>query len=216
MAAPTTWTELKAELLADCMREDDEVLIARLPFFIGRAEAHLQRELLSPEREARDTLVSASGVAALPEDFGGVKAVWSEAPVTRVLDAVTPSALRQRYSVAAVGIPLHFSIEGEIMLLGPTPPDGHAIELTYIEGVPTLGPKRACNWLLADHPDVYVQASLAELYEFIEHFEKADRCRAKRDQTTDSINRAARRRKTNSGPLVACPGLRQAPGRLKA
>jgi hypothetical protein len=216
MAAPTTWTELKAELLADCMREDDEVLIARLPSFIARAEAHFQRELFSPEREARDTLVSASGVAALPADFGAVKAVWSEAPVTRVLDAVTPSALRQRYSAAAVGIPLHFSIEGEIMLLGPAPPDGHAIEMTYIEAIPTLGPQRACNWLLADHPDVYIQASLAALYEFTEHFEKADRCGAQRDQTLDSINRAGRRRKSNSGTLIASPGVRQITGRVKS
>jgi hypothetical protein len=57
---------------------------------------------------------------------------------------------------------------------------------------------------------------LAELYEFTEHYEKADRCGARRDQTMDSINRAARRRKTNSGPLVAYPGVLQITGRAKA
>jgi hypothetical protein len=178
MAAPTTWTELKAELLADCMREDDEALIARLPYFIGRAEAHVQRELFSPERQARATLTPVNGVVALPVDFDGVSTVWINAPVARVLAAVTPSALRRRYSTAAMGTPRHFAIDGETMLLGPVPGEGQTIALTYIEGIAALGPGQATNWLLRDHPDVYVGASLAELYEFTEHHEKADRCRA--------------------------------------
>jgi hypothetical protein len=216
MSAPITWGELRAELLADCMREEDEVLTARLPSFIARAEAHFQRELFSPEREARATLVVASGMAALPADFGGVRTVWVEAPVVRVLEAVTPSVLRQHYPSTAAGYPRHFAIEGETMLIRPVPGDGHAIALTYIEGIPALGPRRACNWVLSDCPDLYVQAALAELYEFTEHYEKADRCRARRDQVIASINRSDRRRKTNSGPLVASAGVRQANRRARA
>jgi hypothetical protein len=209
MAAPTTWTELKAELLADCMRADDEALIARLPYFIGRAEAHFQRELFSPEREVKTTLVVASGVAALPPDFGGVRTAWIDRPVYRVLEAVTPSALRRRYPTATYGTPLHFAIEGESMLLGPNWPNGRAIMMTYTTGIAPLGPQQASNWLLVDHPDVYVQASLVELYEFTEHYQKADRCRAQRDQAMASISRSARRRRTNSGPLAASLEVRQ-------
>jgi hypothetical protein len=216
MVAPTTWTELKAELLADCMREDDEVLIARLPYFIGRAEALFQRELFSPERETRATLIAAGGVVALPADFGGVRTVWIEAPVARVLEAVTPSALRQHYPAAAVGTPRHFAIEGETMLLRPLAPEGRAIALSYIEGIRPLGPRQACNWLLGNYPDVYVQASLAELYEFTEHHDKADRCRARRDEAIASINRSARRRKTNSGQLVTSAAIRQVSRRVRA
>jgi hypothetical protein len=216
MGSPTTWTELKAELLADCMREHDEVLTARLPYFIGRAEAQFQRELFSPERDARATLMVASNVVALPADFGGVRTVWIEAPFVRVLDAVTPSVLRKRYLAAAVGTPQHFAIEGKTLLLGPIPREGDAIELTYIEGIRPLGPRQACNWLLADHPDAYVQAALVELYEFLEHYEKADRCRVKRDQVIASVNRSARRRKTNSDPLVASAGVRQVSRRMWA
>jgi hypothetical protein len=201
--APATWTELKAELLAECMREEDEVLIARLPYFIGRAEAHFQRELFSPERQARATLTSVNGAVALPEDCDGVGTVWIDAPVARVLEAVTPSVLRQRYLTAAVGTPMHFAIEGETMLLGPVPREGQVIALTYIEGIAALGPGQATNWLLRDHPDAYVWASLSELYEFTEHHEKADRCRTKRAEVIDSIARGARRRRINSGPLVA-------------
>jgi hypothetical protein len=195
------------------MREDDEVLIARLPYFIGRAEAYFQREIFSPDREVKASLVVASGVAALPPDFGGVKTVWIDGPVYRVLEAVTPSALRQRYPTAPYGSPLHFAIEGGTMLLGPNSPDGLGIMMTYTTGIPPLGPRQASNWLLVDHPDAYVRASLVELYEFTEHYQKADRCRVERDHAIASINRSARRRRTNSGPLAASREGRQ--GRLR-
>jgi hypothetical protein len=216
MAAPATWSELKVELLADCMREDDEVLTTRLPSFIARAEAHFQRELFSPEREVKATLVVASGMAALPADFGGVRTVWVDAPITRVLEAVPPSALRQHHPSTAAGGPRHFAIEGETLLLRPVPADGQPIMLTYIEGIPPLGLRRACNWVLSDHPDLYVQAALAELYEFTEHYEKADRCREHRDQAIASINRSARRGQFRSGPLAPFIGVPQLDRRTRA
>lgn len=209
MAAPTTWTELKAELLADCMREDDEVLTARLPYFIGRAESHFQRELFSPEREAAATLSLTDGAADLPADFGGVKLVWADGAADTVIEQVTPGRLRELYPTDASGTPLHFAIEGETILLRPVPATSAVVKLAYIEGIPELGESQASNWLLADHPDVYVQASLYELYRFTEHFDKADRCRFERDALVASVNRTARRRKTNSGPLVASAGVRQ-------
>jgi hypothetical protein len=209
MAAPATWTELKDELLADCMREGDEGLIARLPYFIGRAEALFQRELFSPEREARATLVVASRVAALPADFGGVKLVWVEAPEVRVLDRLTAGALRSRYPSVQEGSPSHFAIEGEAMMFGLVPAEGAAVELNYIGGIPGLGANQPSNWLLADHPDVYIQAALAELYEFTEHYEKADRCRRRREDFIGRINQASRRRSIDSGPLAALSPVRR-------
>jgi hypothetical protein len=209
MGNPATWIELQAELLADAMREDDEDLAARVPAFIGRAESHFQRELFSPEREAQAALTVTNATAALPADFGGAKSVWIDAPIVRVLDRLTPDALRQRYPAQETGMPLHFAIQGETMLFGPVPADGKTIELSYIEGIPPLGESQPTNWVLAAHPDAYVQGALTELYEFTEHFDKAALCRSKRDAILASINRAGRRRRTNSGPLVASAGLLQ-------
>ncbi|KQO43026.1 phage adaptor protein [Methylobacterium sp. Leaf85] len=43
------------------------------------------------------------------------------------------------------------------------------ISLLYRQGVPSLGPTRASNWLLARNPDLYLYASLLEAEPFLEN-----------------------------------------------
>jgi hypothetical protein len=200
MAVPTTWTELKTELAALAIRDDLDDLI---PNFIGYAENWFQRELFSPEREETATLTVTNGVASLPTDFGGVKMVYVDGDRDTVLSQVTPDRLRALYPSTDTDTPLHFAIEGETMLFGAIPTTGLVIKLKYIEGILTLGSGQATNWLLTDHPDLYVNASLAELYAYTRDTEAEQYRRGKAASIAESINRAGRRRKTNSGPLRA-------------
>lgn len=200
MAVPTTWTELKTELATLAIRDDLEDVI---PNFIGYAENWFQREIFSPEREETATLTITDGVASLPSDFGGAKMVYVDGATDTVVNQTTPAVLRTMYPTSTTGTPLHFAIEGETMLFGPVPTAGLVVKLKYIEGITPLGTSNATNWLLTDHPDIYVNASLSELHSYLRDYGEADRRRAMAEIAKESILKASRRRKGNSGPLAA-------------
>jgi hypothetical protein len=197
---PANWTDLQTKVATLSIRDD---LADLIPDFIGFAENWMQRELFSPEREASVNLTVVDGVADLPSDFAGLKMVFVDGDTDNDLDQVTPSRLRQLYPTTTAGIPYHFAIEGETILFGPQPSDGVVLVLKYIEGIPKLGSLQPTNWLLTDHPDLYVNAALAELYEYTRDYDEANRRRTLASGIADSIAKAGRRRKTNSGPLVA-------------
>lgn len=200
MGVPTNWTELKAAVVALSVRDDLETMVGD---FIGYAENVFQRELFSPEREASVTLTLTDNAAPLPADFGGVKLVYVDAARAKVLDEVTPARLRELHPTNAAYLPTVFAIEGENILFGATPPGGTTIILEYIEGITALGESNPTNWLLTRHPDVYVNTALAELFAYTRDADGETFRRGKAGAIIDSINRAGRRRKTNSGPLAA-------------
>ena len=201
MAVPTTWTELKAELAVWMIRDD---LTSIIPNAIGYAEAGFQKTVFSPEREEQATIAFTSEVANLPADFWGVRtAYWNGTSKVR-LQQVTVSKLREDYPTTATGTPVAFAIEGETMLLGPPPSSGD-VELTYWETIPVLSGSNATNWLLTDHPELYVAASLAYLFRYTRHFDEAANWANATAAMIEQVNRSGRRRMTNSGPIAASP-----------
>lgn len=205
MAVPTNWTELKAEITTFSVRDDLEDLI---PNFIGYAENLFNRELFGPDRETSVTLTVTDGVASLPADFAGARAVYVDGNRDTVLDQVTPDELRRLYPGSDTDTPLHFAIYGSEIRFGPVPSDGLTIILEYDEGIPALGTSQATNWLLTAHPDIYVNAALAELCEYTHDYDEAGRRLSRAMAALGSINRHGRRRKY-AGPLQASRQLAQ-------
>lgn len=201
MAIPTNWTELKAELATWMIRTD---LTDVIPNAIAYAEAGFQKTVFSPEREEQATIAFTSEVANLPADFWGVRtAYWNGTSKVR-LQQVTVSKLREDYPTTATGVPVVFAIEGETMLLGPPPSSGD-VELTYWKTIPVLSGSNATNWLLTDHPELYVAASFAYLFRYTRHFDEAANWANATAAMIDQVNRSGRRRMTNSGPIAASP-----------
>lgn len=200
MTAPATWEDLKITLEAWAARDDLE---ERIPEAISLAETWFQREIFSPEREESATLTITNGVAALPTDFAGVKRVYQDGDIIEGIEKVTMDTLRDLYPGSNSGTPRHYAIEKEQIAFGPYP--SGTVKLVYIEGITRLSDSQATNWLLTDHPDLYIAASLAELFEFARSYDASDRWRARAVGIAGSVNRAGRRRSINSGPLTARP-----------
>lgn len=210
MAVPTNWTELKAAVATLANRDDtDDPAFLQIPDFIAYAEDYFQKTLFMPEREDVATLVVTDGVAPLPADFGGAKTVYVDGSVDRPLVQVTADQIRKLYPTSEANTPTNYAIEGETMLIGPVPSTGTVIKLRYIEGIPALGAGQATNWLLTDHPSIYVQGALAELYDYTRDDTQAAKCRAKCAAMIELANQSGRRRKGNSGPLVTNSPVRQ-------
>lgn len=198
-ADPTTWTMLKTSLGNWTNRTDLDT--TEIPEAIALAERRFQRVVLMPEREVSYTATVTTQATALPTDLWGIVSVFADATTDIVLEKLTASDLRTKYPTAATGTPMHYAIEGENILIGPIP-SSSTIRLAYIQTIPTLGAGQATNWLLTDHPDLYLWASLHELYMLLLDQERATLYEAKTQQVLDEMMRAYTRRKSG-GPLRA-------------
>ena len=198
---PITWTALKTSLETWMIRDD---LTDIVPECIAFVEREFQRLVFAPERIETATLSASGASVALPADFWGVRTVYTDTTPKRLLTQVTPSYLKELYPYSTTGILRHFAIEGETMLLGPPPSATTSVELSYWETIPALDADNPTNWLLTDHPDLYLAASRAWLSEYVRDYQAADRWNGKAAAIIESINDSGRRREF-SGPLRAIP-----------
>lgn len=199
---PTNWTDLKAALATWLVRDD---LTDVIPQAIALVEREFQRSVFTPDREAATTLAATSESVDLPADFWGVRTLYVDGD--SLLVQVTPERLRELYPDGTGGTPRHFAIERDVILLGPVP-TASSLVLTYWQTIPALGDEQATNWLLTAHPDLYLAATLAWLFEYTQHFTSADRWSARAAAIIDGIARRGRRT-AHSGPLRASPPVVQ-------
>jgi hypothetical protein len=68
--------------------------------------------------------------------------------------------MRARYS--NVGQPMYYSVAGTQLELLPAPDQAYTAEMLYHAKVPALGPDTDTNFILANHPDLYLYGALLQ------------------------------------------------------
>ena len=200
---PTTWAELKTTLANWLVRDD--LSAAEIPEAIALAERRFQRTIFSPEREIETTLVASAETVALPADLWGIRALHLDADPRVVIEPMTLAELRNTYAGAATGRPQNYAIRGESLVLGPAPDAACSLKLTYIQAIPALGAGQATNWLLTDHPDVYLFGALHALHLLLADEERAALYDVKFRQAAEEVNRSAVRRTSGGAPIRIRP-----------
>jgi hypothetical protein len=209
---PTTWSELKtsarswmAEISTDSLSEN------RLEECIAFAERHFNRSVFVPDRESALTITADAQVEALPSDFWGFKSPpYIDGSPDVVLQKLTPADLRATYPDATTGTPAHYAIEGENILFGPTPSSAQTIKGTYYSVISPLNSGTSTNWLLTDHPDLYLVGTLYFCHLFLMDEKRALLFKTQLDQYVADINKSGSRR-SNSGPLTSTHSVRHIP-----
>ena len=191
---PQTFNELSVAVLAWSARDD---LDGNVEEFIALAERRLNASLFA--QEASTTLTATTETVALPTDFGGVRTLWIDSP-RNTLDAWPLDGLLQAYSVP--GTPVAYSVVGSNMILGPEPTESTTLNLTYWKRIPALSDSNTTNWLLTARPDLYLSASLVELYLYTEDEGQATLWEQRTASKIAEVNRDWQR-KRHAGPLVA-------------
>ena len=187
----TTYTELQ-QAIADWLERAD--LAARIPDFIALFEATANRRLRLRQQEAVATLAPASGAAALPADFLGVRRVTWTGQSRVELEYVQPSYLQAAYPAAPAGVPRVYSIEGATLRIRPV--DGTALELDYFQKIPALS--AGASWLFG---------ALAEACLFApEKAALAPVWKARRDEIFDELELLSNRSRAASGSGVRVMG----------
>lgn len=200
---PSTHATLVTSLANWLNRSD--LNTTEIPEAIALAERHFQRVLNIPEQESETTLTATAETVSLPTDFVRMLDCYLPTDPRSYLEPMSLPTLRTRWSAQATGQPQNYAIRGESMVLGPAPAASTEIKLAYLAKYTALTSGTATNVLLADHPDVYLYGSLAELHLLLHDTEQAAAFAAKRDEAIAQINLSTVNRKAGVPTRIRSP-----------
>lgn len=133
-----------------------------IPDFVMLAERRINADLDSRQQEALVSLPVASEAlsVALPADAGRIRALSVGA--VGELEYMTPSAFTSKQMQSTPGQPRAYTVIGSDVFLGPVPDADYSLQLSYWQYVPALADNAGTNWLITQHPEVYLAASMCE------------------------------------------------------
>lgn len=156
----TTYAELQTAV-ANWLHRDD--LTAIIPDFITLAESRINSDLQANVKETDTTLVTVIGqdYSALPTDFVSpiaLNVLYSVGGVQEDVPQFLPQFLTVSTSQSA---PYQWAISGDVISYGQPLDRAYTIIFRYL-GKFSLSATATTNWLLTNHPDVYLWGALLE------------------------------------------------------
>ncbi|QDP58280.1 MAG: hypothetical protein Unbinned8622contig1005_21 [Prokaryotic dsDNA virus sp.] len=157
--ALSNYTELKASI-ADFLNRDD--LTTVIPDFITLAEAQINRDIRHYEMENRATADLDQQYLDRPSDWLETIRMNITSGGTRHLEYLSAASMADKRAGTenTTGEPKFYRHAERAFEVFPTPDGTYEVELLYYEKIPALSSSNATNWLLTDHPDVYLYGSL--------------------------------------------------------
>jgi hypothetical protein len=157
--AISTYTQLKEALTFWSGREGDTTILSGMERAISLVEARFNRVLRVSDMEAQATGTTSSGIIDLPSDFLAVRRV--EVSPYGTLQLAPPKLAADEFPSRTGSYPRFYSILGLSMEI--IPDTTSTVTLDYYQKIPALSDDAPTNWLLTDHPDLYLYATLGEL-----------------------------------------------------
>jgi hypothetical protein len=188
--ALTTYGGLKTAVASWLKRSD---LTSNIPDLISLAEARIARDLRIRAQISFDTLTTSKSVdyVTLPSDFLEVENISLEGDFERPLTYETPEQLDARFPLGSqYDRPAAYTIIGSRIVFGPAPDAAYSIKFTYYARFDALSADADTNWILTNHPSVYLFAALAEAAPFILDDERATLWEAKYQADMKSLQDA--------------------------
>lgn len=174
--ALSTYAELKTSV-ADWLNRQD--LTAVIPDFIRLLEAQVERTLRVRQMFAETTLtINENGKVVLPDDFLSVREVRvTNSSSSQIIDVTyaSPHELTLILGEGQTnGVPRVYCPGKDTIEFAPIPSgDTYTVLLQYVRKLPKLGDAGVTtNWLLVDHPDVYLYGTLLQAAPYLKNDER--------------------------------------------
>jgi hypothetical protein len=202
--ALTTYTELVASV-GDWLNRPGDAIV---PELITLNEASLRRR---PEMqyEVYDDLDLDSAEITLPDDCREVRHVYHNSSTVRGgIEVVSPETLSEKlFVLGAEGIPRFGSVieNGTILLLAPTPDQTYPAKVVYLIKLDSLAEDNPTNWLLDEHPDIYLYGSLLKAEAYFKHDARIAVWREEFERAVAELDAFLRRRRYSANTLVVRP-----------
>lgn len=171
--ALANYSDLQASIAAWVNRTD---LTAIIPDFITLAESRISRDLRLRKQITFTNLTTVSGVktVALPSDWLEFENVSVATSPERQLVYVPVEHIDTKYpDGGGTATPAVFTIEGDNMVFGPIPDAAYTLNIYYYARFPALA-SASTNWLLTNHPGIYLHACLHQAYLYLMNEQKAE------------------------------------------
>ena len=155
----TSYATLKTTI-ADYLNRTD--LTAIIPTFISLAEANFQRNVRHWRMHKRVNSILDTEFSAVPSDYlEGIRWHITTAPPS-VIEYASPIEIMNEKTKNndTAGRPTLFAVVNQEFQVHPKPNQNYNSELLYYAKIPILSDRNSSNWLLEDHPDLYLYASL--------------------------------------------------------
>ena len=164
--ALTTYTELKASLANWLNRSDLTTEIA--DDFIKLAEADLNSKLRVRAMIAQVNITVDAETAALPTDFLQIRNFYILSGQTKTpLVYTTPASMDTTSGTSTTGLPTTFTILGDTLRFSPKPDATYTAVMNYFKKFPALSSSVATNYILENHPAIYLYGSLFHAANFL-------------------------------------------------
>lgn len=186
-------TEIRDEM------DDDAFAADKIYRAIGRAEAVFNRDLRCPKMETEYQFAVSEEATDLPTDFLQLRSVYQEGSPDNPLTSMSPAGLRQLY-LGQTGTPAAYAIENRRLVIAPV--GETTLTILYYARIPSLTDSNPSNWLIDEHPDVYLHQCLAILFNKTGDSERAALNLTIARELIESINDSGKKNRWGAGPLV--------------
>lgn len=161
----TTYAELQTSIANWLIKTN---LTATIPEFIQLAEARLRRDVRARKLQNTTLAVSTENVT-LPSDFRSLESLAHDGSTYYgPIDIVTADKLPLiKARLGATGVPSHAAILDMVIRFAPTPDGTYTLDFSYWRKLDALSASNTSNWMLDDHPDIYLYGALLESAPFL-------------------------------------------------
>ncbi len=164
--ALTTYTTLKASIANWLNRSDLTTEIQ--DDFIKLTEADLNSKLRVRSMIAQVNITVNAETAALPTDFLQIRNFYILSGQTKTpLVYTTPSSMDTTSGTSTTGLPTTFTILGDTLRFSPKPDATYTAVMNYFKKFPALSSTVATNFILENHPAIYLYGSLFHAANFL-------------------------------------------------
>lgn len=188
MAQVTDYTSLVENVTAYDDRATDADFVGRIDTFIGLFEASLNRMVRSRETSFTTTLTTdAQGYATLPVDFLRARS-WNtvNGNLSQSLTPIAQGAIASLYPIDVAMPAFNVSISGNQIRVQPTA--AASVVLEYDRKFVGLSGSNATNWVVEDHPDLYLFGTLAHAAAWLKDWNEAAAFGAQAKNFLDELN----------------------------
>lgn len=206
----STLGQLKTSVDAWLIRDDVAVTGTDFPQILLLAESDIARDVRTVIQEQALTLNFTARSADLPYDFMTLRQLYIDDNV-RKSEYMTAEAIRESSAWNNGRVGAFYTLEGGTQVAGdervqltlagaPSATDPLDVELTYWSRFPALVNDPDTNWLLANHYDVYLYATLRAAAEYIQEDVLEDRYGGKYDRSVSKMHKHENRKRYGATP----------------
>lgn len=170
--------------------------------FITMAQARVNHDLEILEMVERTTQSVSTRFVTLPTDVRQLLDVQMEISGGRKsLMPMSAAQMNTEHTNLISGEPNNYCIRGDELELQPAPGQAYTLELLYLYRFAMFSANADTNWLLTNHPNIYVYATMMEACIWIQGDERLKVFTTAYDAEVSKLNEQAEDMALSGGPL---------------